>query len=151
MMPEIYSGNLNAPLHDKKHKVTKGWNWCSSEMIWLVDESYAYASYTACDGTLKWNAAYIYGVAFCFTHNVHNASFILTRNDAECASCWEYILIKKIFQSHLSYTSGIPARYLSRAIQWVYSFINVFILKIYSHWISCIARDEHRASVPEPL
>jgi len=28
---------------------------------------------------------------------------------------------------------------------------DVFILKIYSHWILRVARDEHRANVPEPL
>jgi len=46
--------------------------------------------------------------------------------------------------------SSTSARCLSRAtrdIQWVYSFIDVFILKVYSHWISHVACDTNIALV----
>ena len=49
--------------------------------------------------------------------------------------------------------SGTPARYSSlatRDLQWVYSFTDIFILKVYFHWISRVARDEYHTGVQEP-
>jgi len=77
--------------------------------------------------------------------STNSNAFIRVSRNYIAEACWN--ILKYTMRTNLFLMAPVHQRDVG--VQWDYIFRTKTSVKLYTHWISHVARDEHRANVPE--